>query len=237
MANKNKLCVSLASVLSLILAGQFIYFPVFAEGAVDISIVETVNDGAGGYKDWEDIADAMPGVSYSAIPQVKNNGTIAVPVTMCITESGVDMVGNVIELDAGTFQIDINDAYWTRVSGEDSDGTVTSPIVVCYKYISDLAVGEITEPLFYEVYLSERLGNEHQNATFRLHLDAYAGEEMPVDEETEGGEEVLPSNPNTGEFTNSEPLTTTGYVFLSLGAVTLTSMVLYLLRKTTRKNR
>ena len=235
MANKGKLYVSLASVLSLTLAGQFVYFPVFAEGPVDISIVEKVNDGTGNYKDWEDITDAMPGMSYSAIPQVKNNGTISVPVTMCITESGVDEVGNVAELDEGTFRININDTYWTRVSGEDSGGTVTSPIVVCYKYNSELAVGEITEPLFYEVYLSERLGNEHQNATFNLHLEAYAGEEVPVDSETE--DEILPNNPNTGEFTNSEPLTTTGYVFLSLGAVTLTGMVLYLLRKTTRKNR
>ena len=235
MAKKSIFGICAASALTVGFVGGFMGCPVFAEGPVDISIVEKVNDGTGNYKDWEDITDAMPGMNYSAIPQVKNNGTMAVPVTMCITESGMDEVGNVIELDAGTFQIDINDEHWVKISGEDSGGTVSSPIVVCYKYNSELAVGEITEPLFYEVYLSERLGNEHHNATFRLHLDAYAGEEKPVDEETEGSEEVLPNNPNTGEFTNSEPLTTTGYVFLSLGAVTLIGMIIYMLQKTFRR--
>ena len=231
MTKRNILSAVVCGV-ALVISG-LVSVPVLAEGPVDISIVEKVNDGTGNYKDWEDIIDAMPGMNYSAIPQVKNNGTIAVPVTMCIAESGMDEVGNVIELDAGTFQIDINDEHWVKISGEDSGGTVSSPITVCYKYNSELAVGEITEPLFYEVYLSERLGNEHQNATFNLHLEAYAGEEAPVDSETE--DEILPNNPNTGEFTNSEPLTTTGYVFLSLGAVTLIGMVIYLLKKSLRR--
>ena len=55
MANKSKLYVSLASVLSLTLASQFVYSPVFAEGPVDIEIVEVVEDGSGGFKPWEDI--------------------------------------------------------------------------------------------------------------------------------------------------------------------------------------
>ena len=235
MTERRLFGVGAASILSIACAGGFVYSPVFAENPVDISIVELVDDGSGNLNPWQDITDAMPGMSYSAIPRVLNNGTISVPVTMCLSESGMDVMGNVIELDAGTFQIDINDGYWTKISGEDSDGVVVSPITVCYKYNSELAVEETTEPLFYAVHLSERLGNEHQNATFSLHLEAYAGEEVPVDEETDGNEEVLPSNPDTGANTNSEPLTTGWYVSLSVGLVALIGMIIYSLSKSFRK--
>lgn len=215
MIKREMFGISVISVLSL---GMFVAVPVFAEGPVDINIVEKVDDGSGGYKDWEDITDAMPGMTYSAIPQIKNDGEMATPVTMCLSESGKNGEGEEIALDARTFQIDINDSYWTKVSGKDSGGAVASPISVCYKYNVDLAVGELTEPLFYEVYLSEELGNEHQNATFTLHLDAYAGEDVPEE-------------PDTGAFTNSEPLTTGGFVVLSLGAVILTILVFCLLKR------
>jgi|GEM_PF-6439750 len=233
MANKGKLYVSLASVLSLTLAGQFVYSPVFANGPVNISIVEMADDGSGNLNLWEDITGAMPGMNYSAIPRVLNNGDVAVPVTMCLTESGIDVEGNMIELDAGTFQIDINDTYWTRVSGEDNDGIVASPIMVCYKYSSDLAVGDMTEPLFHEIYLSEQLGNEHRNATFNLHLEAYAesGDIAP----DESSSVAVPGEPDTGVFTESESLTTVEYVFLSLGAAGLVGMMVYLLLKASQK--
>lgn len=226
MTKRSRVCFS---VIGALMVGGFISVPVFAEGPVDISIVEKVDDGSGGYKDWEDITDAMPGTTYSAIPQVKNDGEMATPVTMCLSESGKngEGEGEEIALDARTFQIDINDSYWTKVSGKDSGGVEASPISVCYKYNADLAVGELTEPLFYEVYLSEKLGNEYENATFTLHLDAYAGEDVPEDDPTV----VTPEEPDTGVFTNSEPLTVGGYVVLSLGAVILTILVFCLLKR------
>ena len=227
VAKRELLYASVAGVLSLTLTSQFVCFPVFAEGAVDISIVELVDDGSGGYKPWEDITGAMPGMTDNAVPQVRNDGTITVPVTMCLTESGKDGEGKDIVLDPKTFQIDINDGHWTKVSGEDSGGVVASPILVCYKHSTELAPGELTEPLFHEVYLSEELGNEHQNATFTLHLDAYAGEDVPEDDPTV----VTPEEPDTGAFTNSEPLTVGGYVVLSLGAVILTILVFCLLKR------
>lgn len=225
MTRKELFGVSVVSAVALM--GSFVCSPVFAEGPVNISIVEMVDDEIGGYKVWEDITDAMPGMNYSAIPQVKNNGTISVPVTMCLTESGKDGEGNDIELDPKTFQIDINDSHWTKVSGEDSGGVVASPILVCYKHSTELAPGELTEPLFHEVHLSEELGNGHQDATFTLHLEAYAGEDVPEDDPTV----VTPEEPDTGAFTNSEPLTVGGYVVLSLGAVILTILVFCLLKR------
>ena len=219
MTKKSLLGAAMVGALS------FVGCPVFAEGPVDITVVEKGDDGSGGIiSEWQDITGAMPGMTYNAVPQVRNDGTITVPVTMCLTESGMDEVGNVIELDAGTFQIDINNEHWVKISGEDSGGAVASPILVCYKYNTELAPGELTEPLFHEMYLSEELGNKHQNATFTLHLDAYAGEDYPDDP-------VTPEKPDTGGFTNSEPLTTGGYVLLSLGMVTLLTMIVYLLQK------
>ena len=84
--------------------------------------------------------------------------------------------------------------------------------------------------MFKKVTLSPELRNEYMNATFNLHLDAYAaGGELPEDDE------VTPGNPDTGETTNSEPLTTTGYVVLSFGAVGLLSMISYLVARSLRK--
>ena len=65
--------ISMISVLSLGVGG-FIGFPVFAEGPVDISIVEKVDDGHGGYKEWEDITGAMPGCMTRA-SECRRNGT------------------------------------------------------------------------------------------------------------------------------------------------------------------
>lgn len=218
----------LGGMMALVMAGGFICSPVFAEGPVDITIVEKGDDGSGGIiSEWQDIAGAMPGMTYNAVPQVRNDGTITVPVTMCLTESGKDGEGKDIVLDPKTFQIDINDGHWTKMSGEDSGGAVASPILVCYKHNTELAPGELTEPLFHEVHLSEELGNEHQNATFTLHLDAYAGEDVSEDDPTV----VTPEEPDTGAFTNSEPLTVGGYVVLSLGAVILTILVFCLLKR------
>ena len=226
MTKKSLLGAAVVGALS------FVGCPVFAEGPVDVTIVEKGDDGSGGIiSEWQDITGAMPGMTYNAVPQVRNDGTITVPVTMCLTESGKDREGNDIELAPRTFQIDINDDDWTKISGNDSGGAVASPILVCYKHNTELAPGELTEPLFHEVYLSEELGNAHQNATFTLHLDAYAREDAPEDDPTV----VTPEEPDTGVFTNSEPLTTGGYVVLSLGVAVLFSMISYLVARSLRK--
>ena len=224
MTKEGKICFSVAGILFGGMVGSFISFPVFAEGPVNIGIVEMVDDGGGGFKPWEDIIDAIPGMTYSAIPRVRNDGeVVASNVEICLSESGVNAAGERIELDAGTFTININDAYWAKSSEGDNEEVVTSPIEDCYKYNTDLAVGELTEPLFYEISLSPELGNEYQNATFSLHLEAYAIGDG------------LPSNPDTGVSTNSEPLTVVWYVSLSAGLVILVGMIIYLLSKKAQK--
>lgn len=231
MIKKELFGISVISVLSLGMAG-FVAFPVFASGPVDISIVEKVDDGSGGYKDWEDITGAMPGEVYSAIPQVQNDGSVPVSVRMCLSESATNTDGGTINLPANTFGININGAWSPDNEGGATD--ISDPASGnCYKYNSMLEVGVMTEPIFEEVGLSSALGNEYQGATFNLHLEASAvGDEEP-------DEPVIPdshpSNPDTGAVTNSEPLTTAGYVSLSIGLIVLVGMITLLLRKSLRK--
>ena len=228
MTKERRFCLCAASVLLAGMVGGFVPVPVFAEGPVDIEIVEKVDDGTGNYKDWEDITGAMPGMTYSAIPRVKNTGEVPVEVRMCLSESATSAGGSIINLPANTFGIDINDA-WSL----DNEGVTNTSDPVsgnCYKYNSMLDVGAMTEPIFEEVALSPALGNEYQGATFNLHLEASAaGDEEPVTPEDN------PSNPDTGAYTNSEGLTTGGYVVLSLGAAVLLSMISYLVARSLRK--
>lgn len=226
MAKRGLFGVSVASVLSLGMAG-FITFPVFASGPVNISIVEKVDNGSGGYKDWEDITGAMPGEVYSAIPQVQNDGTVPVSVRMCLSESATNADGGTISLPANTFGININEAW----SPDNEGATDTSDPASgnCYKYNAKLEVGAMTESIFTEIALSSALGNEYQGATFNLHLEASAASDDEPDEP------VTPDNPDTGAATDSEPLTTAGYVSLSIGLVVLIGMIALLLRKSVRK--
>lgn len=224
MANKSKLYVSLASVLSLTLASQFVYSPVFAEGPVDIEIVELVEDGSGGFKPWEDIVGAMPGASYSAIPRVRNVGEVPAMVRMCLTQSATDTSGSAVVLPTRAFEIEINQNWALESITPNSDDPASGN---CYNYNSVLEVGAVTEPIFSEVVLSGELGNEFKNCTFNLYLTADATENnQPAS---------MPSNPDTGVATNSEPLTTTNTVFLSIGLAVLIGMVIYLIRNSFRK--
>ena len=200
MTMKKMITVSAASVLTFVGAGQFVCSPVFANGPVDISIVEKVDDGSGGYKDWEDITDAMPGVTYSAIPRVKNDGSTAVEVRMCLSESAKSSDGGSISLRPNTFGIEINGNWELEKGSKNASDPAKGN---CYRYNSKIAVGEVTEPLFSEVTLSPELGNEYQGATFNLHLDAYAAEEFPEEtpsEETSGetAKERSEKAPDTG---------------------------------------
>ena len=209
-----------AGVLSLVMS-QFVYFPVFANGPVEISIIEAVMDGGSeSYQEWEDITGVMPGEVYSAIPRVRNDGEMAATVKMCIAESAEDSEGNAVPLSERVFEIEINN-NWTLDKGNSMGGD-------CYNYNRELGVGEITEPLFTEVTLSGGIGNRYQNDVFHLHLTAEATGGYPnSDEKTEkeagvkeeeNDEKGAPGSPDTGEITAREAfLRNTGTVFLAAG--------------------
>ena len=229
MTRKEKFDVSIIGILVLA-SSQFVYLPVFAEGPVDISIVEEVDDGSG-YKDWEDITDAMPGMTYSAIPQVKNDGSLGAYVEMCLSESATNAGGETIALPANTFEISINE-HWS-LSNRWVTNAVDPAAGNCYEYDSMLEVGALTEPIFTEVALNRMLGNEYQGATFNLHLEAIAVDEKPDDPVGPVNPDV-PGNPDTGT-TNAPGLDAALVIPYVLGIAAIVVLIIHLLRNALRK--
>lgn len=198
--------------------GSLVGFPVFAEeGPADIEIVEVIDDSTG--EVWHDITDAMPGEVYGAIPRVKNNGSVDVNVRMCISRSGNNRAGEAIEVTNEHISVNLEPG-WTKEEGAE-----------CYDYDSVLAVGESTAPLFSSISINN-LGNEHQGATFSLHLDAFAVGGSP---DEESGETGGPSSPDTGAANGSEALTRPAAIGLAVGAAILISMTIYLIANSMRK--
>lgn len=227
MTRKELFGFGAAGVFVAGVAGCFVGCPVFADNPVSISIVEVVDDGAGGYKPWEDIVGAMPGATYSVIPRVKNNGEVAVSVKMCSTQSATNGDGETIDLPANTFGIEIGSGWTLESTVADPENPATGN---CYSYHSLLGVGAVTEPLFAEVTLSSELGNEYINSTFNLHLNAQATGEEDTPTPT-----PTPDNPDTGVntiayFENVKP------VVLSAGFIVLFGVVAFVLRKIWQKN-
>lgn len=206
----------LAGILTAGFASGFVCFPVFADNPVDIHIVEVVDDGSGELKPWEDITGAMPGMTYSAIPRVRNSGAIPANIRMCLSESAVNATGDSIILPANTFGITINDNWKIENDGDASDPASGN----CYRYNALLNVGELTEPLFSEVTISPNLENEYQGATFSLHIDAYAE-----------SEEETPEESDTGVITNNEKLSKVTYMIpYLLGSAALVVLAIHIMK-------
>lgn len=220
MARGRKLGI-VVGVLVVVFGGQFVRFSVFAEsGPVDISIVEVVDDGSGELKAWEDITGTMPGVTYSAIPRIKNDGSMAVEVMMCLFESAVNADKEPMGLFMDAFEANINE-HWmpenmviTQLPGYD--------LIGCYKYDTVLGSGEMTEPVFTEVTLNSELGNEYENSTFSLHLDAVAVGD-------------LPDKPDTGDVTKNESFAKSNTIFYGLSAAAIGVLLVHLVAVFYRK--
>ena len=209
------------AVGALVLGG-FVCYPVFAEGPVNVSVIEVVDDGSGGYKAWEDITDAMPGMTYSAIPRVKNDGSVPVRVELCLVESVINNVGDEVIFPFDAFIVNAGAGWSFNVEG--------SVGMRCYDYDSSLAVGGMTEPLFTEVTLNSELENEFENNTFSLHLVANAIEDGGGDEPDVPTEDPsVPGSPDTGENTFSY-LENVSPLLFATGGVVLFAMLVYVLR-------
>lgn len=223
----------IGSVLVLSIVSGFVCSPVFAEGLVDIDIVEMADDGTGNYIPWTDIVGAMPGEVYSAIPRVKNNGETAVIVKMCLSQSATDGGGESIALPNNTFGILVNESWTLESSETDAVNPATGN---CYIYNSELEVGEVTEPLFTEVSLSSELGNEYENSTFSLHLEAEAtdSEEFTPEPTPTPSPELTPESPNTG-VNSVLYLEIVSPVFYTAGVIEVFALIAYFLRRIWRK--
>ena len=221
MARKSLTGVAVGGVLAM--AGQFVCLPVFAESdVVDIEIIEVVDDGSGEYKSWEDIVGAMPGETYSAIPRVKNNGTLPVLVRMCVMESAVDDSGKEVVLQDDAFKIDVGEGW--SLDGNVVMNELGWTIGNCYKYHGMVEVGEMTEPLFTWVTLNEKLGNKYENNTFSLHL---------VAEASSGGDS--PAEPDTG-FNTASYFDIVSPVLFSAGWIMMFAVIAYIIRRSHKKD-
>ena len=219
--------ISLA-IASGIVASSFVVCPVFAEETVDIEIVEVVDDGNGNFGPWQDITGAMPGETYSAIPRVRNDGTVPTEVSMCLSESVVYASGETHVLTTNAFEIEI-DPNWTLDYEANQPGMTTGD---CYKYNSAINAGNVSEPLFREVKLNASLGNEYESATFTLHLDArgISSEAIPVPDS--GAEDT--GAPDTGRNTSSY-LEIVSPVFYTAGILAFLAALSFLCRRLLRK--
>lgn len=222
---KKREVLSLIVASSLFVANGFVCSPVFAESPVDIEIVEKVDDGEGGYKPWEDITNAMPGMTYSAIPQIRNIGEMEARIMVCLSESAENSDGASVALPSNTFQISVNPHWLIDADSTDPSDPASGN---CYNYDSLLQVGEMTEPVFTEVILSGNLGNEFKNSTFSLHIDAISRSDVdPVPPTPEPTPE--PDSPDTGINTwMGEYASYVGITFLSAGVI---AMIVTLIRR------
>lgn len=167
----------MVAVGAAVLGGQFVGSPVFAEGPININILQVVDEETG--EEWQDIVGAMPGATYPSIPRVKNRGSVPVEVRMCLSESATNAGGETIAVPAKAFEININE-NWT-LDNEGETNVLDPAAGNCYKHNVVIEPGAVTEPLFTEVALSAAFENEHKNATFSLHLEAEAIGDLPVE--------------------------------------------------------
>lgn len=220
--NKRKILTSITkSILSLVLVAGVsacCTLNTYAtDGPVSVEIVELVDDGSGNYTIWQDIVSTMPGYTHSAIPRVRNSGDIDITAKLCLSESATDSTNTAIAVPANAFEIIINPAW----SLDDANSSNPSDPAAsnCYIHNSLLAPGELTEPLFTEVTLSNAIDNTHQHATFSLHLTAI-------------GIGDIPEEPDTGFFSSlSNATPTIAAILIALTVATIIYSIFLRTRK------
>lgn len=132
---------------------------VITSGGVDIDLIEKQkvgNDLVDYPKDT--ITGVMPATEVSKIVTVQNNDAkawvrVAVTKTIELQNGGTS--------DLAFIELDFNEEYW-----EAHDGY--------WYYKAPLEMGETTEPLFTTVKFSENMGNEYQNCTVTIDVQADA---------------------------------------------------------------
>ena len=161
----------LLSVLSMVLAiaaiGSSAFFNaedtahnVITSGSVNIAVVETMLDGTE-LRDFppEGITGVMPGSAVSKIVSIRNTGSAEawIRVQVGTTVEGSDQAA----LDAGVVGFTV-EAPW--IDGGDG----------YYYYGEAVPVGGETEDLLREVRFDPAMGNEYQNCTVYLTVEAEA---------------------------------------------------------------
>lgn len=154
----------LAICAAILAAGSLAYFTadtrahnVITTGGVDIVLDEWAN--AGRTEPFEDRTDVMPGAEITKIAEVRNTGSGSVWVRVSVSVETHDAKGG--QLNPAVVALDINDTDWIYQDGY-------------YYYNRALAPGETTAPIFTTVTFDANMGNEYQNATANVDVNAFA---------------------------------------------------------------
>ena len=176
----------LAILIAILAANTLAYFTadtkahnVITSGGVSIKLNEWANEAR--TEKFEDKTGVMPGAEVTKIVEVENvgTGTAWVRVELSIEvwlgdEYEEELPAEPVHLMYGD-TAGCNTTDWTYQDGY-------------YYYNKPLAPGETTEPLFTTVTFDPKMGNEYQNSTAHVDVNAYAVQSA------NNGEDVLSAN-------------------------------------------
>ena len=166
-----KIIIVLSLVIGIMIGGTSAFFVasdrthnIITTSGVAVEIIETTDavDDNGEPVPFQNIANAVPGETYSKIPTVKNIDDGSAWLRIHIVRTADLTNGNTVAVDDDVLELDINTQYWLT----NGDGY--------YYYYRALDSGQITEPLFTVVTIKDNLQNEYNGATFNLKLVAQA---------------------------------------------------------------
>ena len=174
MKKKILLLASLAICAATVATGTLAYFNaedtahnVITSGSVDVELVETTNQLDENNKPlpFENVTGVMPGTAVSKIVQVKNTGIGDAYVRIKV-ETTINMAeGNEVNPDYELIDIDYalgnKKTEWTEKDG-------------FFYYNAPVKSGEMTEPLFTEVYFERAMGNEYQGCETEVNVTVQA---------------------------------------------------------------
>ena len=169
----------LAILLAILAANTLAYFTadtaahnVITTGNVDIALNEWVNEER--TEKFEDKTGVMPGAEVTKIVEVENIGAGTAWVRVQVVLD-VYAEGGKEQLPPDPVTLDFNETDWKYFDGY-------------YYYNYPLDPGETTEPLFTSVAFDDQMGNEYQNSTAHVDVNAYAVQSA------NNGEDVLSAN-------------------------------------------
>lgn len=169
----------LAILIAMIAAGSLAYYTadtkahnVITTGDVAIRLNEWADEAR--TEKFESPVGVMPGTEVTKIVEVENVGTGSAWVRVQVVLD-VYAEGGKEQLPPDPVTLNINDTDWTYQDDY-------------YYYNKPLAPGETTEPLFTSVAFDDQMGNEYQNSTAHVDVNAYAVQSA------NNGEDVLSAN-------------------------------------------
>ena len=169
----------LTILLAILAANTLAYFTadtaahnVITTGNVDIVLNEWANEER--TERFEKQIDVLPGTEVTKIVEVENIGAGTAWVRVQVVLD-VYAEGGKEQLPPDPVTLDFNETDWKYFDGY-------------YYYNYPLDPGETTEPLFTSVAFDDQMGNEYQNSTAHVDVNAYAVQSA------NNGEDVLSAN-------------------------------------------